>query len=89
MKEVNAEEGTVLKTTVNGIGEWYLKRENEEWKLEDNGQETITAETSIDSDIAWKLFSKSIRKEDVKAGITISGEHSFGMKVLEMVSVMA
>ena len=89
MKEVNAEEGTVLKTTVTGIGEWYLKREQEEWKLENNGEKTITAETIIDSEIAWKLFSKSIRKEDVNAGININGEQSFGVKVLEMVSVMA
>jgi hypothetical protein len=89
MKGVEADEGTVLKAVVTGIDEWYLKRENDEWKLVNNGDEKITAETIIDSDIAWKLFSKSIRKEEVKEGITINGDEFLGEKVLDMVSVMA
>jgi hypothetical protein len=89
MKGVKAEEGTLLKTVVTGIGEWYLKRKKTEWNLENNGGEKITAETIIDSNIAWKLFSKSIRKEDVREGININGDQSFGEKVLDMVSVMA
>ena len=89
MRGVKAEEGSVLKTVVTGVGEWYLKKENGEWKLENKTEDKITAETVIDSDIAWKLFSKSIRKEDVKKGIIINGEESFGEKVLDMVSAMA
>jgi Mycothiol maleylpyruvate isomerase N-terminal domain len=89
MKGVEAVEGNVLKTVVTGIGEWYLKRRKNEWKLESSGEEKITAETIIDNDIAWKLFSKSIRKADVKEGITIKGDGFLGEKVLDMVSVMA
>lgn len=89
MKGVTAAEETVLKTVVTGIGEWYLKRKGDEWKLETNSAERTTAETVIGSDIAWKLFSKSIRKEDVKGSVTISGDEYLGGKVLDMVSVMA
>jgi len=89
MKDVKAEAGAILKTMVTGMGEWYLKREKTRWKLQGNSEDKITAETIIDSDIAWKLFSKSIRKEEVKEGITINGDQSLGKKVLDMLSVMA
>ncbi|MEP7374084.1 MAG: maleylpyruvate isomerase N-terminal domain-containing protein [Chitinophagaceae bacterium] len=89
MRDVTAEDDTVLKTVVPGIGEWYLKSQNGEWKLENKREEKITAETIIDSDFAWKLFSKSIRKEEAKEGIIINGGQFLGEKVLDMVSVMA
>jgi hypothetical protein len=88
-KDINAEEGTVLKAVVTGIGEWYLKKAKDAWMLENTGGTKIIAETIIDSNIAWKLFSKSIRKGDVKEGVIINGDQFFGKKILDMVSVMA
>ena len=38
--------------------------------------------TVIDKDIAWKLFSKSIRKEDVKEETIVNGNHPLGEKCL-------
>jgi len=89
LKDVEAEKGTVLKVVVIGIGEWYLKREKDGWNQGEKDGEKIMAETIIDSNIAWKLFSKSIRKVDVKEGIKINGDEFLGEKILEMVSVMA
>ncbi len=89
MREMKAEEGTLLKAVVMGSGEWYLKMTNNVWNLEEYSGENIIAETIIDGDVAWKLFSKSIRKQDIRHGITVNGEYSLGEKVLEMVSVMA
>lgn len=89
LKDVKVEEGTVLKAVVTGIGHWYLHSGKDGWKLGNTGAEKVMAETIIDSDIAWKLFSKSIRKGDVKQGITIKGDPSLGEKILDMVSVMA
>lgn len=89
LKEEKAEEGTVLRAVVTGIGDWYLHRRKDGWKLGNPGTEKVMAETIIDSDIAWKLFSKSIRKGDVKEGITIKGDLLLGEKILDMVSVMA
>lgn len=89
LKDVFAEEGTVLKAVVTGIGEWHLQKDQDGWKLGNTEVEKITAETIIDTNIAWKLFSKSIRKNDVKEGITIKGDSFLGEKILDMVSVMA
>lgn len=88
-KEVNAEEGTVLKAVVTGTGEWYLQKEKGGWKLGSPVARNIAAETIINTPIAWKLFSKSIRKGDLKEGITINGDQLLGEIILDMVSVMA
>jgi Mycothiol maleylpyruvate isomerase N-terminal domain len=89
MKDVKAAEGTVLKAVVTGIGEWYLVSGKDGWELGNTGPEKIMAETIIDSDVAWKLFSKSIRKGEVNERITIKGDPLLGEKILDMVSVMA
>jgi Mycothiol maleylpyruvate isomerase N-terminal domain len=89
MKKAEAAEGAVLKTAVTGMGEWYLKMKSGEWKLENKAEEKIIAETIIGNDVAWKLFSKSKRKEDIKEGISINGDKFLGGKILDMVSVMA
>jgi len=91
--EAKAGEGTILKTVVTGEGggEWFLKMESGKWKAESKQAKVnaIVAETIIHGDIAWKLFSKSVRKEDVKGSVDIKGDRQLGEKVLDMVSVMA
>jgi hypothetical protein len=86
-----AKEGTALKTVITGEGggEWFLVRKNGEWKLSAIAANRIAAETVIDGDAAWKLFSKSVRKEDITGSFEIKGDHQLGDPVLNMVSVMA
>lgn len=90
-----AKEGTTLKTTITaeGGGEWFLKIEKRKWKIESGKgvvkDTDIAAETIIDGDVAWKLFSKSVRKENIKGSFEIKGDQQLGEKVLDMVSVMA
>jgi len=90
LRDVVAGEGTVLKTTITGEGggEWYLLRENNSWKIAESPADVIT-ETIIDGKIAWILFSKSVRKDDVKGFVSINGDQQMGERVLNMVSVMA
>jgi uncharacterized protein (TIGR03083 family) len=86
-----AVEGAVLRAVVtgNGGGEWSLKYRNEQWLLTADKEEKFLAETIIDGREAWKLFSKSIRMEDVQDHYTIKGNKALGEVVLKMVSVMA
>jgi hypothetical protein len=88
-KNTNADEGTVLKTIITGTGggEWLLTY-NKGWKFTDS-EKSVHAETIIDGEVAWKLFSKSLRKEDIPQHWTIKGNISLGEKVLDMISVMA
>lgn len=89
LDNTDAVQNTVLKLVIPGVGEWFLKRGIEKWKIENDPPETIAAETIIDEDIAWKLFSKIVMKEEVRESIAIKGNQLLGEKVLDMVSVMA
>lgn len=86
-----AEEGTVLKTVITGEGggEWWLVRREGQWKLSEPSGGPVAAETVISGDAAWKLFSKSLRKEDIAGHFGIKGDQVLGEAVLNMVSVMA
>lgn len=91
-RNVKAGEGTILKTKVTGDGggEWFLKMNKGDWKIENvKTNEPVITETVIDGNEAWKLFSKSVRKEDMPGGFEIKGNLQLGEKVLDMVSVMA
>jgi uncharacterized protein (TIGR03083 family) len=86
-----ATEGTQLRTAITGVdgGIWNLVKTNDQWKLSSTVSETITSETTIDGNVAWKLFTKSIRKDSIKDNYTIKGDEALGNIVLDMVSVMA
>ncbi|MES2332240.1 MAG: maleylpyruvate isomerase N-terminal domain-containing protein [Bacteroidota bacterium] len=90
-REVAAEDQTSIQIIITGDigGSWYLTRKENKWVL---GKENIAKPStvvSIGPDIAWRLFSKSIRPEQVKDSIQITGNRELGEKVLSMVSVMA
>ena len=85
-----APEGMVLQFTLTGVGggDWYLvKKAN--WELTHAPTAAPAAHTTIDGTVAWKLFSKSWRRQDVLQYVTIEGDQRLGDVVLDMVSVMA
>lgn len=90
-RDLDAAEGSLLKATITGRGggEWFLYRENGGWRLANDVHENILAETIVDGSVAWKLFSKSVRRSDVPGGYEIKGDVDAGSRLLDMVSVMA
>jgi uncharacterized protein (TIGR03083 family) len=82
--------GTVIKVTITGEGggDWYLTKKDT-WELSRESSADIAAHTTIAGNVAWKLFSKSWRREQVERYVSISGDRSLGDVVLDMVSVMA
>ncbi|MGZ8557340.1 MAG: maleylpyruvate isomerase N-terminal domain-containing protein [Chitinophagaceae bacterium] len=89
LNSIDAAQNTTLKVVVTGIGEWYLNKGKEKWKIEYEPMGLVAAETIIDAGIAWKLFSKSVRKETIKESVLIKGDYLLGEKILDVVSVMA
>jgi hypothetical protein len=57
--------------------------------LHKNTSASPTAEVIIDPDTSWKLFSKSIRPEEIRNKVTIVGDQKLGETTLSMVSVIA
>jgi uncharacterized protein (TIGR03083 family) len=86
-----AAEGTVLQFTLTGEGggDWYLIKKTAGWELVQKPAPSPAAYTTIDGSIAWKLFSKSWRRQDVLQYVSIDGNQQLGNVVLDMVSVMA
>lgn len=90
-RHVEAEENQLVKVTITTDigGSWYLVRQAGKWVLTAATDQEPTTELSIDPDTAWKLFSKSLRPEQVMSKITITGNRLLGETALGMVSVMA
>lgn len=90
-RDVKAEEGTIVKITIPGNigGFWNLIRIENKWRLNKTNTSIPASELIIDPAIAWKLFSKSIRPEDVMGQVQISGNRHLAEVALSMVSVMA
>ena len=90
-RNTTAANGTIIKLTITTDigGCWFLVRDDDTWKLQNDVTDEATAGVSIEPDIAWRLFSKSLRPEAIKSGVVISGDQVLGQTALTMVSVMA
>lgn len=91
LRHTSAPEGTHITVHIDGEGggRWTVVRSGDRWALTDGRDEVkATTEVTIDSAVAWKLFSKSVRATDIPDRITIYGDRKLGDAVTEMVSFM-
>jgi len=90
-KDVDAEEGALLKFRISGDagGEWHLHRCDGRWSLVSEAEGVCISEVTIDQEIAWRLFTKGINREEAKLQIVIKGQIEIGSKILGMLAVMA
>jgi hypothetical protein len=90
-KNLSADDDTLITLTIAGDsgGKWFLLRENASWNLFIDIARQPQAEVSIDQDVAWRLFTKGLSKEEARKRATISGDQTLARRVLEMVSVIA
>jgi|ERR1041384_532338 uncharacterized protein (TIGR03083 family) len=88
---VEAKDGTLVALTITGDsgGQWFLLRENTEWSLYIEATRAADAEVVLDQDIAWRLFTKGIRKNEVLSKVTLVGDQALATRALDMVSVIA
>ncbi|WP_113922047.1 maleylpyruvate isomerase N-terminal domain-containing protein [Cognataquiflexum aquatile] len=89
--EENAANGTVIEVRIAGefTKSWWLEKNQDHWKLLKQGSNTPTSIVQLEDKIAWKLFCKNLRPDEVLGQVDISGDFTLGRKVLDMVSVMA
>lgn len=90
-RDVQSENGTFIQVTVTGDagGSWFLERNNSQWRLAELNEHTPSSIIEINQDDAWKLFSKSIRPEQLRDKVSIKGDTQLAAVALGMVSVMA
>ena len=90
-RAIQAAEGTLVALTIAGEsgGQWFLHRENGAWNLYLDAGREPQANVVVDQDVAWRLFTKGIRREEARSKANILGDERLGAKVLDMVSVIA
>lgn len=90
-RNLEAKNGTSVSVQITGEagGEWSLVREGFHWHLFVGRDPQATCCVQIDQNLAWRLFTKGVTREDAKRQVQIDGNAALGEQVLEMVSIMA
>jgi uncharacterized protein (TIGR03083 family) len=92
MRNTDAAIGATIRVNIrtDAGGDWFLAKTDNGWSFAEKPRsEQYAATVSLPPDIAWKLFSKSIRPRQIAASIEITGDRDLAANALQMVSVMA
>ena len=89
-RSADAEEGTLVALKISGDsgGRWLLRREESGWQLYVDADQQARAELTIDQEIAWRLFTKGIGKDEARAGAQLLGDQALAANALEMISII-
>lgn len=83
-REVDAAEGTSVVLKI-GDAVWSLVREKR-WTLFTGEAESSTTRIAMAGDVAWRVFTKGLKRENVRA--EIEGDERLAEPVLSMVAVI-
>ena len=68
---------------------WFLKWQDNKWDLLTESSEKVNCEVIIPDKIAWRIFTKGLKKEVALAQCKISGNQKLGEHIFSMLAVMA
>jgi uncharacterized protein (TIGR03083 family) len=90
-RDVGADDGTLVSLTVAGEsgGRWFMRRERGEWRLYVEASQPPQTEVIIDQNLAWRLFTRGLSKEEALAQATVRGDPLLAARMLEVVSIIA
>ncbi len=88
---VDAAIGASVRVTITGVsgGTWLVARVASKWSLCEDVLGERAAHLTIDEVDAWKLFTKSIAREDVESKVAVEGDAQLALKALDTVSIIA
>jgi uncharacterized protein (TIGR03083 family) len=89
-RRVAAAPGTIVRTEVSGEcgGVWQIAREPATWvpaPLTDRWDSRIV----IPQEIAWRVFTRGIRREEAEMQVYIEGDRNLGLQVLDLTAIVA
>jgi uncharacterized protein (TIGR03083 family) len=89
-RNVAAPVGTHVEVRVSGEsgGVWNLQRDDERWLLLRDVKEPAMAIVTIPEDVAWRVFTKGIRRDEAEARVAIEGDRTLGLHVLSSVAIV-
>ena len=88
-RSTSAPPGTAIRVHVSGDcgGDWHLYH-SDAWMLANGPVGTRVATISIPQDIAWRIFTKGIAREDARELVRVTGDAALGNHVLSMLAVV-
>ncbi|NEA21640.1 maleylpyruvate isomerase family mycothiol-dependent enzyme [Actinomadura bangladeshensis] len=88
MRDVPADEGTVLQVVVSGFGGWVCRRGEERWSLRRVMESRPDALVELDADTAWRLCTRGIDPDTARERALITGDHVLADAALQIVSII-
>jgi uncharacterized protein (TIGR03083 family) len=79
--------GVTIVVTGDCGGEWHLYH-GDRWVLATAPAGAIAATVAIPQDIAWRLFTKGIPREQARAQVRVTGDAALGGHVLDMLAIV-
>ncbi len=89
--DVEAPAGTSVRLVIAGDagGSWIARKSDSAWEIDRDDRSFASATVTIDQEVAWRLFTKGIAKEEAKRAATIEGDPALSARVFETVSILA
>lgn len=89
-RSVSASQGTVVEVVITGEagGKWYLRRDGNGWQLS-NKEAGANSTLVISQDIAWRVFTKAVAREEAAAQVNIAGDRALALHCLNLIAVVA
>lgn len=90
-RDVPGPEGTTLELEILGNcgGRWLLSRGAEKWGFISEIDRDLDARIAIPQEIAWRVFTKGINREDAAAQSEIAGDRELAERVLHLTAIVA
>ena len=88
-RSIPAAPGTTIRVHVSGEcgGDWHLYR-GDDWMLAGEAAGTVAATVTIPQDIAWRIFTRGIARDDARAQVRVTGDAALGEHVLGMLAIV-
>ncbi len=86
-----APEGTSIQVVITGTGggAWQLVREADRWRLYAQTDLAPTSVVTLDSDTAWKLFTKGLAPEEISTRLEVEGDQPLGRVMETAIAIIA
>ena len=88
-RSMPAPAGTAVRIHVSGDcgGDWHLYR-GDAWMLASEAAGTAAATVTIPQDIAWRIFTKGIARDEARGQVRVTGDPALGGHILNMLAIV-
>ncbi|MEX0785905.1 MAG: maleylpyruvate isomerase family mycothiol-dependent enzyme [Dehalococcoidia bacterium] len=90
-RDIDASEGTQIMLTITGEsgGTWRVVRARDRWLLTVEAAGHPDAKVTMGQDIAWRLFTKGVSRQQALGQVTLEGDEALAVKLLDAVAIIA